>query len=549
LIAGLVVALIMYLALVLIERRNRQLSQKNVELASSEARVRLVVEAMPALLVALDEDGGVLAWNSECERVTGYSAAEVMGTSPKFLFGSASSSSNIGSLGASGDYRDLESKLKAKDGSLREVAWTRLAEAIPIPGWASWQIGIDVTARNLMARESQDLLEQSLQRQKLESVGLLAGGIAHDFNNLLTVILGNASLAYDIISSSSPARRAVDGILQATQRATLLTQQLLAYTGKGTFQTVPIDLSELVQEIGTLLRSAISKKIGLHFELGEDLPAVEADPAQMQQLVMNLVINACEAAAEGEQWVRVATDIQHLAEGLPAHRSRAGQALPPGEYLRLSVSDGGLGFDEATGARVFDPFFSTKEDGHGLGLAAVLGIVRGHAGGLRLVSEPGVGTTFEVLLPVSDLPPGEGEPATQAADGGVPAGSVLVIDDEAPVRDVVAAILAEDGVPVWTAEDGEAGLEVLARHGGEVRLILLDLTMPGLSGEETCRRIRASHPDIPVIATSGYSDLELDERLRDLGVVAFLKKPYPYEKLSRLVRKYLGGSGVGEGSR
>jgi PAS domain S-box-containing protein len=368
--------------------------------------------------------------------------------------------------------------------------------------------------------------------QRLESLGLLAGGIAHDFNNLLVGVLGNASLALAELPGDADVRRRLESIELAAERASALTRQLLAYSGRGRFTVEAIDLSRETAELRELLHAAVPGQVDVRLDLGRGLPPVEGDVNQIRQVVMNLITNAAEAI-EGEGVVAVRTGLVDADAALLA-RYRFADGLAAGPYVALTVRDDGCGMDEATLARIFDPFFTTKFTGRGLGLAAVLGIVRGHGGALRVVSRPGEGSTFEVLLPA-----GRAAPKPHAGTDGAGT-AVLVVDDEEVVREVAAAVLAERGRPVLTAASGTEAQQVLVERGPEVGLVLLDLTMPGPTPEETVERIRELHPGIAILLTSGYTESAVGERLGELGVAGFLQKPWSTGELADLVDRILG---------
>ncbi len=512
----------------------------HTQLEHSEARLRQVLERMPALLIAFDEDRVVALWNQECERVTGYAADEIVGN-PNAAELIYPDPEHLRSVRAEADargrtYRDWEVTLTARDGTPRVVSWSNISAGIPIPGWASWEIGIDVTERKRAARERQEMQEQLLQSQKLESLGLLAGGISHDFNNLLTAILGNASLALEALPAKGPARVALEAVVLASQRASLLTQQLLAYAGKGSFETRPIDLSEHVREIGSLLQAAVPKKISLRFDLGSDLPAVLADPSQMQQLVMNLVINGAEACGDEPGTVMVRTDIREVDEHYAKSLQPQG-GLEPGTYLCLEVQDDGRGMDEATQARVFDPFFSTKFTGRGLGLSAALGIVRSHSGCILVYSTPGEGSVFKVLLPACDEAPDRETPAPAEGLGG--SGVILVVDDEPMICKLAVRVLTDLGYHVLTAADGEEAIEVFRERGAEIDCVLLDMTMPRMDGAETYEVIRRMRPDVIAILSSGYNEVAATQRFVGRGLAGFLQKPYSARDLGKKVQEVL----------
>ena len=388
-------------------------------------------------------------------------------------------------------------------------------------------------------RENEAALQQS---QKLESIGVLAGGIAHDFNNLLTGIMGNAGLARRALNTGKTEQAAslLGDVLSASQRAADLTRQLLAYAGKGRFVIASVDLCKLVSEVSTLIRASISKKISLVIDVPEDCPLVEADRAQLQQLVMNLVINGGEAIGDEPGTLTVRVRTEHFTERRERPRTE-GFPIVTGEYVRLDVTDTGAGMDPDTRDRIFEPFFTTKFLGRGLGLSAALGIVRGHRGAISLRSEPGRGTTFTVLLPVPQEPRTSdrvsGHFLVEHGFQGV--GTILVADDEEGVRSLVSAVLGEAGYTVELAGRWAAGCGTAARPGDDVRLILLDLTMPELGGAEAASELRRIQPNTPIVAMSGYGDIEVLQQFSQAGVDEFLPKPFTPEELAAKVRDVL----------
>jgi two-component system, cell cycle sensor histidine kinase and response regulator CckA len=390
-----------------------------------------------------------------------------------------------------------------------------------------------------LQRENEEALQQS---QKLESIGVLAGGIAHDFNNLLTGIMGNAGLARRAIVAGRSAQAAalLRDVLAASERAADLTRQLLAYAGKGRFVILPVDLCKLVSEVSTLIRASISKKITLVIDVPEDCPLVEADRAQLQQLVMNLVINGGEAIGDEPGTLTVRVRTEHFTERRERPRTE-GFPIVTGEYVRIDVTDTGAGMDLETRGRIFEPFFTTKFLGRGLGLSAALGIVRGHRGAIGVRSEPGQGTTFTVLLPV---PRESRRPDRTSGHVGVErdlqgVGTVLVADDEEGVRALVANVLQDAGYTVEMATDGAHAVEQLRRLGSQVRLVLLDLTMPVLGGEQAAMELRRIQPDVPIVAMSGYGDVEVMQRFSEAGVDDFLPKPFTPDQLAAKIRDVL----------
>jgi PAS domain S-box-containing protein len=376
--------------------------------------------------------------------------------------------------------------------------------------------------------------------QKKESLGILAGGVAHDFNNLLVALLGQTSLALAHLPPGSPARTHVEKAIKAAQRAADLTLQLLAYSGRGQLKVAPLQLNDLIEENVHLLEATVPKHIDLQLFLAQPLAAIEADRGQMQQIIMNLMINAAEAIGDRPGRITVTTRSQTMteAEDEELFQRYTNQPLAAGPYVALIVADDGCGMAHETLAHIFDPFFTTKFTGRGLGLAAVLGIVRGHRGGLYITSEPGQGTTFHLVFPATDASPAIASPVTPATAGGAQH-LILAIDDEQPVREAISDILEIEGISVITAANGAEGIELYRRQATAVNLVVLDLSMPGLSGEETFQALRAINPEVKVILSSGYSEAEVTRRFQDGQIVDFVQKPYDLATFMGLIRRHL----------
>ena len=419
--------------------------------------------------------------------------------------------------------------------SLRRQLAARIAEL----GARGEELVRDLEQRT--AERDEALLEQRLQEtQKLESLGLLAGGVAHDFNNLLVGILGNASLVFEELADRPDARARIGQLVKASRRAADLTRQLLAYSGKGRFVVETVDASSLVRELSDLVRTSLPERATLQLHLPERGPFVHADATQLRQVVLNLITNASDALGPDGGTVRVSTrSVDHDAESLT--RAYGTTELVAGRYVHVEVADTGVGMDAETQAQMFDPFFTTKESGHGLGLAATLGIVRGHAGLVKVYSEPGQGTTVQVLLPESE-DEGEG-----AAGGGAPSalehhaarGRILVVDDEELVRSLARAVLERAGHTVVEAEDGEDAVERFRRAPDKIVLVVLDMTMPRMSGVECLRELRAIRPDVPVLLSSGYNEQDAVARVAGRGLAGFLQKPYTVAELLQKVDEAL----------
>ena len=395
--------------------------------------------------------------------------------------------------------------------------------------------------RVVIEEERKNLEEQVQHAQKLESLGVLAGGIAHDFNNLLMGILGNASLVLMDLPPESPARPGVLDIEQTAKRAAELVRQLLAYSGKGKFVVEPITLSALVAEMVHLLELTVSKNVSLTLELEQGALAIHADATQLRQVVVNLITNASDALDDesGVVCVRTGTmvcDRQFLSE------TYLDDDLPNGMYAYIEVSDTGCGMDRETQSKIFDPFFTTKFSGRGLGLAAVLGIVRSHCGAIKVYSEPGQGTTLKVLFPVVESESPRSRPEVQAEATVRGAGrAVLVVDDEETVRRVAGRMLRRLGFEVVAAEDGQQALDLFQSSPDRFALVLLDFTMPRMGGETCFRHLRELEPSVPVILSSGHNEQELAARFTGKGVNGFIQKPYQLAALEALLKRVLGG--------
>ena len=426
-----------------------------------------------------------------------------------------------------------------------ETIWLRTSK-IPLRDETGDIIGIlgtyeDITAwKN--AQEERRRLEAQLQHtQKLESLGVLAGGIAHDFNNLLTAILGNAELALIEAPAPSTSRTCLEEIDKASRRAAGLCQQMLAYSGRGHFVIEPVSLNDVVIDMTAMLEMSITKKARLQSDLAAGLPAIQADVTQIRQVLMNLVTNASEAIGDRGGVITIRTGSGHCGEG-DLRETYFTEDLPEGRYVFLDVADGGCGMTPEVRARIFDPFFTTKFAGRGLGLAAVLGIVRGHRGAIRVRSEAGRGTAIRIFFPAS----GErlrAEPAAPPAEAESWTGSglLLLAEDEPAVRDVARRMVEAIGFRVITAADGREALEQLHHHQTELRAVLMDLTMPLLDGEEAFRAMHQAAPHIPVILSSGYNEQEVSERFSGSRPAGFIQKPYQLETLRSTLRAALAG--------
>ncbi|MCA9472478.1 MAG: response regulator [Nitrospirales bacterium] len=393
----------------------------------------------------------------------------------------------------------------------------------------------DLTERRKAEEERRRLANKMQNAQKLECLGMLAGGIAHDFNNLLMAIVARAGLALRLLGENSPASQHLEHIKDSGLRGGELANQMLTYAGKGKACIQPLDISQLIKDMMHLLRTSLPKHISLTYELDPHIPRMQADHSQLQQLLLSILINASEAIGDTQGSVHISTgtekaQMNHLQEWYVAGD------IPTSLSVFINIQDTGSGIDKDTIPKIFDPFFSTKFTGRGLGLAALLGIVRSLNGAVAVTSQAGEGTHFRLFFP--SLVPESTEPAPAESQDfhWKGSGTILVVDDEEDVREATQLILEEIGFTVITANHGEAGLQMYNRYRGEITLILLDLTMPGMNGEQFFHKIREYDPDIPILLMSGYSEDDAAKRFQGISPYEFIQKPYQIDALIQKVR-------------
>jgi two-component system, cell cycle sensor histidine kinase and response regulator CckA len=497
----------------------------------AEAQLRHAVDHCPFILWSVDEQGvftlaegqGLAAIGRKPGQAVGQSALELYEDLPEVMLAVR--------RGLAGEAFTYVSSVRGR------IFETRTFPVRDAAGRAAGfsAVSLDVTERQQAEMERARRHAQQLEAQRLESLGLLAGGIAHDFNNILTAILGstvNASLAID---TEHPAREDLDNVVVAARRAADLTHQMLAYSGRAQFEVRELDLSSHVHEIATLLTMTVSKKVQLCLEAAADLPAIMADTAQIQQVVMNLVLNAAEAIGDRSGTVVVTTGVHRIAAGC-VETWFSGQEVGPGEYVFLEVRDTGTGIDPVMQGRIFDPFFTTKFTGRGLGLSTVLGVVRSINGAIKVESRPGHGSSFKAIFPSRGRCAVRHDPGPSAQYRGE--GVVLVIDDDDAVRRTVRDMLARLGFSVLEASNGSDGVKLFRDQVASIRAVLLDMTMPEMSGDETCLRIHECG-DVPVILISGYTEPDATQRFPPKAFAGFLHKPFTRVELSEALRRVL----------
>ena len=508
---------------------------------ASRARAQLeavIASISPDAMLVVTPDRRIELCNTSVERLLGYRRDEVIGNTTDMLYFDRridKARNEVQEALEKQGFHIGKATAKHKDGGTLPIEI--ISGDLKGRGGAVLLLH-DVTERDKAERTRHELELQVQQRQKLESLGVLAGGIAHDFNNLLMVIHGDAELALRHIPAESEADALVRDILTAAMRAGDLCGQMLAYAGKGRCVIQPLVLSDVVQEMGRLLEVPIAKSTSVVYRLAPSLPPIEGDVVQIHQIIMNLITNAAESIGEQEGRVIISTDAVECDEAFL--QSCFASDATPGRFVCLEVSDSGCGMDEETRARIFDPFFTTKFTGRGLGLSAVLGVIRSHGGTLKVRSAPGKGTAFKVFFPVSERTVPRSE-ESEVPDDWKGHGTILLVDDEEPVRDVTTRLLQSLGFDVLTAGNGREAVRQFRQHADRIRAVILDVTMPRMGGKEAMIQIRRIDPAARVILASGFSFEDVGGSHEDRGGApsAFIHKPFNLGTLRRHLRQVL----------
>jgi PAS domain S-box-containing protein len=525
-----------------LELQNEELRRAQLELAASHEKYFDLYDLAPVGYLTINETGLIQEANLTAANLLGVERSRLLKQpAARFII---KDDQNI-------YYRHRKQVLETRKPQVADLRmirksspfWTRLESTLVLSagdGLLFRTVISDITALKL--EEEKRLEERRLQQgQRLETLRVLAGGIAHDFNNLLMAILGHADLAMEELPPLSPAKERIQKIKEVSRRASDLCLQMFAYTGTGRIEMKTVDLTELVEEMIHLLKTTIGKQVVFNLNLEPGPALIEADASQIRQIVMNLIINASEAIGDQDGVITVSVgarerDYSYLQE------TSSENNLPTGLYAHLEVSDTGCGMGEETRGRVFEPFFTTKFTGRGLGLAAVLGIVRTHKGGLKVRSKLGEGTTFTVLFPALRTQVEKEAEATKEIDEAWQgSGTLLLVDDEEIVRDVVCEMLEQLGFSILTAADGREALDLYRDRSREIAAIVLDMTMPHMSGEETFRQLRRLNPDVPVILSSGYAEQDVVSQFAGKGLSGFIQKPYTLDNLRTALRGLMSG--------
>lgn len=529
-----------------LESQLESLRRAEEQVLNSRAQTQALLDNIPHMAWMKNTEGVLLAVNEPYARACGLPLDAVLGKTDWDLW-----PPELAKRYVADDQRVMSSGQKVL--VEEPIAWidgTRWFETFKTPVIDSKQrvvgtvgLAIDITSRRRAEDERRILERQTLQAQKLESLGLLAGGIAHDFNNLLTGILTNAELALHHLATSSNLEEVASRVADlklAALHASELTQQMLAYSGRGRFTVETLSLNAMVAEMSHLLRSSISKRAELRLDLDEQLPDVRADVAQLRQVIMNLLTNASDALGDEPGRIEIRTSACELDPSMWGSNDE--HALPRGTYVKLVVRDEGCGMDEITRARLFEPFYTTKTTGRGLGLSAVQGIVRGHGGGILVESATGEGTTITVLLPAIEATAVRAStPSPHAPEPSLGGGRVLVVDDDDRVRLVTGRLLRELGFETVEAESGRRGVEIFAEAPDRFRFALLDMTMPDMSGDQVFAALRAIRSDLPVLLCSGYDEHDVSRRFVAGAEPLFLQKPYTFDALASRIAETLAG--------
>jgi two-component system cell cycle sensor histidine kinase/response regulator CckA len=517
----------------------------------TEARFRSLLDSALDAMVIVAEDGTIGLVNAKTEAMFGYSRRELVGGRVELLMPARFRSWHGAQRGA----YFVDPQVRPMGTGLDLFGLHKNGHEFPVDislNPLETEEGVLVTAviRDVSERKASERAERELaaehqefelklvETQKLEALGVLAGGIAHDFNNLLGVILGNTSLALRSLSAGTPLHALLEQVELAARRSGELAKQMLAYSGKGMFVVQPVALSELVHGIAELIQGTISKKAVLTSTFAPDTPTIEGDVTQLRQIVLNLITNASEAIGDEPGTIEVMTG------PIDADRSvlseyQLSDGLSPGRYAFFEVADSGPGMDAATQAKIFEPFFSTKFIGRGLGLAAVQGILRGHGGAIKITSEPGHGTSFKVLFPAVFLEAETTVMEVVDTHDWRGSGTVVVADDDDGLRLMATAMLEELGFAVIPARDGPEALEIVNERDGELAFVLLDLMMPGMDGEQVMRELEQLRTTTPIVISSGYNTQHLSQELTGRGVAAFLQKPYEFTQMRAIARRVI----------
>lgn len=528
---------------------NRDITeQKQAEelIRESERRFRAVAESSPLaiyLSVGLDQKGEYM--NPTFTRLFGYTLDDIPDVAHwwSLAYPDETYRRQVSeewhrkvehAIKTSTQLEPMEVVVTCKDGSQKNIEWGFQ----PI-GEQNWTFGHDLSER-YRAEKDKLMLEQKFQQtQKLESLGVLAGGIAHDFNNILTIIMGNCALA-----SLEPENAAtfIPEIEKASERAAELCRQMLAYAGKAQIVQAEVNIGSLVDETVKMLKRTVPQNAEVKLHRANEIPCIQGDASQLNQIIMNLIINASEAIGteQGEIHVSLAETTIHENQ---AANDYNGTTIPPGRYVCLEVTDNGCGMNEETQRRIFEPFYSTKFTGRGLGMSAVLGIIMSHKGALQLYSRPEEGTTFKVYLPITDGDSaGKGKNSLMdTSTSWMGSGTILLVEDEEQVRYIAKTMLKKMGFTVIEAVNGKEALELYHRNAADITLVVTDMGMPVMDGYALIRELNKLDPAVPIAVSSGFGEAEVDSRISKGTLAGLINKPYNFDQLRVVIKDIVEG--------
>lgn len=518
-----------------LEMQNEELRRIIAEKSEHEAHLRDIITQTPAGYFHIDEEGRFLEVNDAWLRMHGYdSPDEVIGKHYSMVqvdSGSGSSRAHMNELLKGVPIPAGEFATLRKDGSIGYHTFS-VHPPVNIGKISGFEwIIVDISRRKRLEEEKAAIERQFLQAQKLESLGVLAGGIAHDFNNILTIILGCCSM---VKQHPEKTEHHITMMESAAMRAAGLCNQMLAYAGKGQAVQSQVNLAEIAEDMVSMLRLTISRNVVIKTSIAAGIPLIKADDSQLRQIVLNLIINAAEAIGEVQGEIRLSLNKEQVKAN--QEKDYLGKAMPAGLYACLEVADSGCGMDDATMERIFEPFYTTKFTGRGLGMSAVLGIVTSHGGQLQLHSQPGHGTVFKVYLPIRTGDSAAAEPLQQAAmTTWRGSGTVLLVEDEEMILSIAKEMLTKLGFSVIEAANGKEALELYQKNPAKIDLIVTDLGMPVMDGYELFRELKKLQPKLPIIISSGFGYSEVTSKIARDEMAGFISKPYTFHSLQELL--------------
>lgn len=507
----------------------------------AEEELTLFFDLVPDMVCIASTEGFFKKINRAWEAVLGYTQEELLKVPFLDLIHPDDVNATLGEVKkqiAGESTINFINRYRCKDGS---YCWLEWVTTPAMDKSILYAVARDITERKREEQEKKVLEQQLLQAQKMESLGVLSGGIAHDFNNILAIITGHCYLAE---LDYATAREHISAITLAAERAAGLCRQMLTYAGKGQYVLVPLNVGKLVAEMATMLKATIRQNVVLRLNLPADTPIINGDDNQIRQVVMNLIINASEAIGEAQGEIRISLARAEIREG-QSDKDHLDLTIAPGTYVCLEVHDNGSGMDDETKQRLFEPFYTTKFSGRGLGMSATLGIITAHKGALQFSSELGKGTTFKVFLPISLNVPAENHPAKHVASS-VPwqgGGTILLAEDDEQVRSLTKIMLEELGFAVIEAADGKTALELYRKNAAEISLVITDIGMPFIDGFTLFRELKMIKPDLPIIISSGFGDISVTTRIPREEIAGLVCKPFNFDHLREVMKSALQGCG------